>query len=444
MSALFFLFSCEEPSELGLELNPKEDLISTHYVEIPLETAQVRVDSVFSSSDVVRNSRGAISSITPTYIGRTTSERFGTLTATAFSNIGTLDSIPPVEESAGLDSAFLRPRFGSSPFGDDLAATQTLTIYQLQNAVEPTSETDGAVAYRYYTKNTEALGEQIGQIAFDTSAVERSTLSIPLSDLFATEILEKLKTDTSVFSTQEAFNEFIHGLAIVPGEENTFINSYSPAVSKIELYYGGDSTFVSFPLYPKTEEGEILRQLPTYYHLEADYSGTGLENISMYGYKEDFQTMDGRLYFRSTAGLVPKISFASFRDFITADSLEDYRIIINQAILKIDSIETEGAHHPLPSSIALNLVGENNSLIPVVTRADFPVPFDVQPFITEQDTLFRYQGDLAPALDEYVLSRDDKYLQGIIYPAGPSSFASFVTQPADITLKVYYTILKED
>ncbi|WP_017733265.1 DUF4270 family protein [Nafulsella turpanensis] len=444
LPALFFFFSCEEPSELGLELNPKGDAISTHYVEIPLETAQVHIDSIFSSSNIIRNNAGVITSITPVYIGRNKSEDFGVLTATAYSNIGTLDSIPPVAASASLDSAFLRLRFGSSFFGDELSAAQTLTIYQLQDAIEPTSAVDGNLAYRYYTNDSEVLGEQIGQLTFDTSAVVNNTLSIPLSDLFASGILDQLKADTTTFSTQAAFNEFIRGLAIVPGEENTFINSYSPALSKIDLYYGGDSARVSFPLIPKEMEEETLLQLPAYYHLEADYSGTGLENVPMYGYNEEFQTTDGQLYFRSSAGLVPKISYAAFRDLITADSLEGYRIIINQAILAIDSIEANGPFQPLPSALSMNFVDGNNSPIPVVTRADLPVSLEMRTFIAGQDTLFRYQGDLALALEEYALNANDHYLQGIVYPAGPSSLASFVTEPADITLKVYYTIIKED
>src|SRR5690606_25026963 len=47
--AAFFIFSCEEPNEIGLSLNP-DDKIGVYFVELPVETSMVYTDSFNTSS----------------------------------------------------------------------------------------------------------------------------------------------------------------------------------------------------------------------------------------------------------------------------------------------------------------------------------------------------------------------------------------------------------
>lgn len=45
-----FFFACEEPTQLGAELNPLNSKIEAHYVEVPLEVKQVKVEDRPSSA----------------------------------------------------------------------------------------------------------------------------------------------------------------------------------------------------------------------------------------------------------------------------------------------------------------------------------------------------------------------------------------------------------
>ena len=444
LPALFFFFSCEEPSEIGLELNPNMSAVSTHYVEIPLETSQIQIDSLLSSvtATATQTNQGRKVNFSPILIGRNSTPAFGDLRATAFTNISTTDSVPAVEAGASVDSVFLRLSYEQAFSGQAIDAGQSLQVFRLQDAVKPTAVVaDTIKKYTYFTFNSEELAEQIGSISFDTSQVDNNVLKIALSSAFANEILEKLKSTPSTFASQEAFNDFIKGLAIVPGEENTFINNYNLHLSGIELFYGGNTKPVSFPLIPRfliPGQGERTT-LPAYYHLETDYSNTALVNAPTDSRgTQAFTTTDGLLYFRSGVGLSPKISFSALESFINSDTLGTF--VLNQATLEIDSVGATVEGAKVPAVVAFSLTDKNNKpseMFIFETKAS-------QYVRNQQDTLFRYRTDLLPALEQYIQTKDERFLQGMYSLLNSSSLSGFIADPDHIRLKIYYTSLKED
>lgn len=444
LPALFFFAACEEPSEIGLELNPNLSAVSTHYVEIPLETSQLRIDSLPSSvtAAIVQQGNQEQLSISPVLIGRTSNPAFGNLRASAFTNISTIDSVPAVASSASVDSVFLRLSYNNSFSGQNIDAEQSLQIFRLQETIKPTSiVADTIKRYRFFTFNSKEPAGQVGSIRFDTAQVNNNVLKIALSDAFASEILEKLKNNPSTFSEQETFNEFIKGLAIVPGEENTFINTYNLHLSRIELYYGGNVKPVSFPLIPRfliPKQGE-RSTLPAFYHLDADYSSTALVNAPTDSRgTQAFSTTDGLLYFRSGVGLSPKISFSALEGFINSDTLGTF--VLNQAILEIDSVGTATEGAQIPPVVAFSLTDKNNT-----SSERFIFETKASQYVrNQQDTLFRYRTDLLPALEQYIQTKDESFLQGRYTLLNSSSLSGFIADPEHIRLKIYYTSLKEN
>src|SRR5690606_4340528 len=108
LSALFLLIACEEPSELPLGISPKQGIISSHYIEIPIETTQIRVDDNVRSTISLINSANSVFN-TSTYIGKMDHPIFGQVKATAYTNIAlpVVDSIPSLSAEVTATSASL-------------------------------------------------------------------------------------------------------------------------------------------------------------------------------------------------------------------------------------------------------------------------------------------------------------------------------------------------
>ncbi len=449
LPALFFLFSCEEPSEIGLDLNPNKGAVSTHYVEIPLEISQYYNDSLFSAVNLPTS--GKASDIIPVPIGRSSNARFGEVVASAYTNIGSPGATANIPAGAQPDSAFLFLSYNNSFIGSNIAGTQSLEVYRLQSPISPTdstiTQTDGKqstrLKYYYYSFNSQELGEQLGQLTFDTSEVRNKTVKIPLDPAFARELLNKVQQSDSTFlNNQDAFDAFARGLAIVPGESNSFINTYNLFQSGISVYYQrNDSTrTLTFPLSPKTKAGRTYEQFPSYFNLDTDYSNTALANVpeGVHG-GSVIETTDSLIYFRTRVGLYPKVSFAALESFLNSDTLGSF--VINQAILEIDSIKASGADQPIPTQLGFFFTDTNNKLLSSVNPSEASAQRYV---INQQDTLYNYRANLILQLEQYIQSTDPKYLQGRFQGGNTAPFTSFVTDPERIKLKIYYTSFKED
>lgn len=468
LSALFFLFSCEDPSEIGTDLNPRQGAISTHYVELPVESSQLYIDSVRSA--VVNTGQAAANAGQPTRIGRHTDPNFGELTAIGYANIGAPEAVPVVPSGARVDSVFLHLTFEPAFLGTNIGANQELSVYRLPEPIQPKLETTNeesgitVLNFDYYTFDHEPMdnAELIGQISFDTASLSTTELKIPLSDAFASRILGKaIEGDSVLFSDQRAFDEFMGSLAIVPGEANTFINNYNFAArtSRIEVHHSGSSSALTFRFTPFDREDLRYTHFPIYFGLEEDLSGTPLATAPGSGHKQVFEPTDNRLYFRSGAGFVPTFDFSSFRTFLNSDTLG--QIVINQAILEIDSVSGSGDNQGIPPQLALFFMDENNNRVNgVVTSPNAGIPVNASRTITnEQDTLFQYvnsdaqqnnrEVSLVHGLEQYIQTEnaqdgDENYLRSILYPTGSiNSLRSFIAEPGKVKLKIYYTSLKE-
>ena len=449
LPALFFLFSCEEPSEIGLDLNPNKGAISTHYVEIPLGTAQFYNDSIFSAVNVPIPFDPR--SIAPVPIGRNSSPQFGEVSATAYSNIGLPRSTASIPTGAQADSVFLLLSYTNNIVGSTVGDQQVLNVYRLQEPIKPTDsltqevngETVVGLQHQYYIFNSQEVAEPLGQITFDTSTVANNTLKIPLDQAFAQELLTKIaQSDSSFLNNQQAFDAFARGLAVVPGENNTFINTYNLVQSTINVYYQqNDSTkTLSFPLSPKTRSNRTYIQYPAYYHLDTDYSNTALSNIpeDMRG-GQVVETTDDLVYFRTGVGLYPKIDFTALESFLTSDTLGTF--VINQAFLEIDSVKAPSRVQAIPSQLKFYFTDTNNKRFAPVNGIDANA---IRYVSNQQDTLYTYRANLLGQLEQYIQTSDSRYLQGMFYPGNTAPFSSFVTDPEHIKLKIYYTSLQED
>ncbi|AHM60460.1 hypothetical protein D770_11015 [Flammeovirgaceae bacterium 311] len=467
LPALFF--ACEDPTELGANLNPNTGAVSTHYIELPVNTSQVRSDSTLTSLQFSGNSIGNYP-----YIGRLDNPDFGVTKATLYANLGLPTGLPTIGNNARLDSVRIQLVWNSrNVFGTALRQEQRFQTYRLAQPISPTNsivenDTVNVLFYRYYAINKEPLGEPLGQLSLDISEVydkldsatfvsdaSRRIMAGQLDYAFGEQILAALRSNTDgIRDSQAAFDNFVKGIALVPEDINTFVTTYelANANSGVFLYYtqGTEQRTLRLPFYP-SETNKVrygyqtsLNTLPAYYGVEVDRSGTGLANASSAGHLQEFNPLDGRVYFQGLGGLLPKVEFRVFKDFILNQDEGDL-ISINRASLEFDSLFNGVTRQPIPNEAVLYFVNDNNrrfqsAMLSGAERA----PSTARRFYTVGETNVNYfTSDIVYNLEQYMKTGEDRYLQAMLYPAESvyNSPNQFVIKPGQVKLKIWYTKL---
>jgi hypothetical protein len=472
LPALFF--ACEDPTDLGANLNPNTGALSVHYAEFPLATSQVRSDSIFTS---LRQLPGGTNFYSP-YVGRVQSEQFGTLTASLYANLALPAQLPAVGTYARLDSVKLDVVWNKNVYGSSLIATQHFTVHQLTAPIpvskqEVVNDSVNVYSYNYYSGNTREVGPQIGQFTFSiadvASRLDADTtlpnpinrrISIPIDKQLGEQLLSAFRTNEgNIRDSQQAFENFFKGIAIVPSQQNTFLTSLD-LISENEaanlrpgltLYYtqGTEQRTIRLRFRPPNTPTNFYLSSPAYFALESDFSGTPLASAATSSHLQTFNAQDGQVYFQGITGIYPKVDLTPFKDFVV--SMQDEGIfVLNRAVVEIDSVVagTPG-RQPLPQSIEFYFVDDNNrrfqaafSQAGAYERAS---SIFNRSYTVGETTVNYYQADIAFNLEQFLRTGEDRYLQAIIYPVDPlfSAPNRFVVQNKQVKLKLWYTKIKE-
>ncbi len=459
MSALFF--ACEEPTDLGAELNPLNDKVETHYVELPVEVSQIKVDSIRSAYSTGNTS---------IFIGKTDSDEFGEHTASAYFNLFLPElNGSTIDDGAAFTSATLHVVYGSQPFGSPIGAQQSLILYQLDQAIPYTSISevnDSTVALNYdYTTNqparptTKVLGNRIFTI---NNVLQRENpdsslapinrrVSIPIEGSFGEQIFNYINNNSSGTFDQGEFNKLVKGLALVPGSDNTVINEYqfASSESKLVLKYklGVETDSVILPLVASSNRKEVdtlYNSFPIYYSVESNFAGTPLAIAATTGSRQEFNSTDGKIYYAPFLGVYPKFNFEdSFLNLTQADT-NDF-IVINRAFLELDDITKPTLKEYIPATIGFYPVEANNRRFVSANFQGFERSLSSRrlQYKVGETSIDQYQADLVYLLEMYQRTGNARYLNGIYYPENTVyDLSRFSATPDQLKLKVWYTDFK--
>ena len=459
--ALFF--ACEEPTELGADLNPNNNKLEARYAELPLEVSHVKYDSIFSAYS---NSNTSI------YIGRLESSDFGKQNFSAYFNLFRPLNVGGLEGGElEFFSASLELVYGQAPFGNNIGAPQELKVYQLAEPIPYTDfqetgteeEPKTLLRYAYYTKNEATVSSTLlGETSFvinsvlqeennadSTLATKNRKVSIPLNDAFGADLLFEIsrQNDASIYDQAE-LEKLTKGLAILAGENNTFVNNYEFANSQIKIAYReGTKTpdTLYLPLLPTvtslaSESDTTYSSLPVYFGVESDFSGTPLALASVSSNLQEFETGDDQLYYAPVLGIFPKIDYTSFQDFLAADT--NNNVIINRAFLEFDNILRPSLKERLPVSVGFYPVEASNRRFTSTYTSGLErsllsrrVQYEV-----DEVTIDQYQSDIVRILEQYQKYENQRYLKGIYYPESTLLDLARMSAGQDkLRLRLWYT-----
>jgi len=424
--AALLLLGCENPSAIGLELNPNENNVATFEKEFVLPSSVILYDSVNTTSD------------SRLLVGKFQDPLFGTVTAKSFSQISR-----DGEEGLGIialgevDSVMFNfeVNYVHGIYG---AFFQTINIRQLTDTLYSAVSYFADDTTNYNTRNLVASKK------FFYSPTNDTIIRIKADPTWAIEFFRLISEGVSNSKLQEQ----IKGFAILPGNDNTLVFGFEPANSKIVLHYhlpdGTDSLSYQLNFDPTSDT--------RYNSIVADRSGTELEILREKG--DEFVPTSGKIYLQPATGVFPKFSIVEYREFVAGlgnvvinraeiivgavdpVSSPDFRIQPPQRLRFIFGNESNkiiGGNIILQSRIADNVVVTDDSYLSFGNKFALVATYDTVtvPYTNNLPTIFFQQ------LRDSVLDVNDL----IIYPEDVSSLNRFVISRDSVRLKIYYTNL---
>ena len=439
----FFYISCDETSEIGIDelLSDQKNKIKVHYVEIPLNTSNIYLDSV-------RTDEGDV------YFGKYSNSIFGDVNAIAYTQFSFQkgDEVQPIpgeiaenyylpNESSKLDSAVLYLKF-SKVYGTPTFNEQEITIAQIQD----TLFSSALYTSSRYVEINSAIG-QIGFTRFKTNNTD-TFLTVPISEFYGKFLLNRIVDDVQ---TVELIDQ-TRGIAFVPGENNSQLVSFDldHEDSKLVVFFNNPEEGNAYS--PADDSLQYIFRFNSpltkkYSYYDIDRSSSDLSSIDGINTNEKFN-IQNKIYWQSATGIYPVINLDNFHSFLDTAS----NIVLNKVEIITGPIDNVNSF--IPPSKSLYYILKNNRLNPVgiisnpeenvvmKDNAYYSDESDPAEHIFDSIVSFSYRGESTVFFQELALnniSADEL----ISFPELPNSFDNLVIDKDKIYLKVYYTKYKD-
>ena len=438
-----FYISCDETSEIGIDelLSDQKNKIKVHYVEIPLNTSNIYLDSV-------RTDEGDV------YFGKYSNSIFGDVNAIAYTQFSFQkgDEVQPIpgeiaenyylpNESSKLDSAVLYLKF-SKVYGTPTFNEQEITIAQIQDTLFSSA--------LYTSSRYVEINSTIGQIGFTRFKTNNTDtfLTVPISEFYGKFLLNRIVDDVQ---TVELIDQ-TRGIAFVPGENNSQLVSFDldHEDSKLVVFFNNPEEGNAYS--PADDSLQYIFRFNSpltkkYSYYDIDRSSSDLSSIDGINTNEKFN-IQNKIYWQSATGIYPVINLDNFHSFLDTAS----NIVLNKVEIITGPIDNVNSF--IPPSKSLYYILKNNRLNPVgiisnpeenvvmKDNAYYSDESDPAEHIFDSIVSFSYRGESTVFFQELALnniSADEL----ISFPELPNSFDNLVIDKDKIYLKVYYTKYKD-
>ncbi len=333
------LFSCEDPSRLGIDLIDDDDDLAVLFTEIELDSKVVQLDSINTTN------RGTMMT------GDHTDSDFGNLKVQSYLRLLPPSTNPNIPENVlEADSVKMDLRFNYF-FGQSFPVPHQLSVHKLSEQLETN--------FTYYSFNSTPF-EPVSVI--DTTFIVSEPDTLLSFDLEAIKdelflALKDYKTDSAGVAD---FLEQFKGMTLISGPTSNAVLGFNIASneSNITLYYTTNDSIVN----------SVRITYSTYYNqISPDFAGTELDGIELL---TDFSPVSGKSYLQTGTGLAPKVNFQPFFDFIDNDTTGI--IVINRAELVMDNLQGLAGSIVPPLQMSFYFTNEANETIIVGEQVELP------------------------------------------------------------------------
>lgn len=333
--------SCEDPGKIGLIIDANNGIISSHYQDIVLETSVVQFDPRKTSDG---------QSI---QVGRYSNPDFGFVTSMSYSELSLNIVIPP-QDIAQYTSFEVEMSFfsfmGDEPINN---VEQTIGIYQLAERIDSTTN---------YTRVDQLalqpapLGNWVFAPKLDDEVKNDSIYIVSLDDNVGRDLFLKLREGDAIYDSEEAFNTYFKGIALVPVQGNTDIFQIQPASIIFRIKYNefnSDGT-------PIERTYEMGLNGNGFYHIDSNKAGTPLSGINPDN--TEFIPTDDFRYLQFGTMMAIRVDLTPF--YKLTDTLTN--MIINKAELSIGQLREYPGALPPPAELQFYFTDLTTNTWPVV------------------------------------------------------------------------------
>ena len=349
-----FIFACEDPGEIGLELNPENGVFVAKYQEVPLDNSVLLYEDILSDNTVRFDSLDNVTSQGRLLTGSFSNANFGKTTAKGYTRLflGALGFSNDTTNYV-FDSLVLRMQVDYG-YGD-FFGNKKINIYELSEPLKDDTT--------YLTRNSSPhFPDPVGEFNFDLSSFDTlrvdTLLTTKLSEELGMRFMEEATFNDSTYLNNDEFVKFFNGFAFGYEESNNMVTGLLPdntsSFLRMHFHNARDTTFIDFIF---QDRDTIPGNLTKYYNtIRLDRTGSALEGIQEY-YTE-FETATDRSYIQGAAGVFTKLDFQPYLQFL--DTID--HLVINRAEILIPVFEYENNNFP-SSPLDLYVVDENNRFI---------------------------------------------------------------------------------
>lgn len=324
------LSSCEDPSNIGLELDPNNNQIGVSYIEIPLSADVVQRDSIYTTNAGV------------VQYGRSENDFFGITEAIGYSRLFFNRDVARPREGARLDSVKLNISF-REVIAEELQTPKKLSIHLLQEQIQDKD---------YYTFDGLAYDPApTFEATIDFRAKQDTIVTLPVDNAFTDLVFEEL-VDGRYFGDIFSFREFLPGL-VFKGEDASFSTRVGNNTGLI-FYYTNDGDTIS-RAYP-IATGLNFNLARHFTQTVIDRTGTPTEVVQEKNKAYNLGQYAGG---KSTYGMVMKLNTSPLDQFL--DTLEN--VTFNQVILEFGPLVSDTSANYPPQFLKMFFTNETNQIL---------------------------------------------------------------------------------
>ena len=343
---LAFLLSCEDPNEIGLNLNPNLQNLNVLFTEFPLDVSNLQLDSVNTTTN------GRL------MMGQINDPTFGVSTATAYTQVRPSSVSTPCSDGDAFDSLVISLS-GTYLYGNGAGETQRISIHQLSEGLLDT--------VRYYSFDERAFNsESVGELQYTITGEKPDTLRISsrMDDAFGQALFEAAVNDTVAFRNSSSFDEYFKGLAFVsdPGNSMVFAASVEDAETVMTMYFSApnDTVVSAINFFFNAFSSGVFNGTNYFSNISTDVTGTPVAAIT--DRFTEFEAIDNKIFSQAGNALYPKIKLDPLRDFVKANNIK-----INRADIVIEDVEIFEEGFEPPESLFFFITNETNNFITITS-----------------------------------------------------------------------------
>ncbi|CCY39355.1 putative uncharacterized protein [Tannerella sp. CAG:118] len=338
-----FLFSCyDEKNNYG------DNLVDSVFRNISVDSCTVTVTSTIIDSLETTGQGLAL-------VGKYTHSLWGTVSACTYLPYSFPVYNTEADEVVRLDSLVLALSYGGYSIGDTMQPMR-LTIHRLLEKVILNDN-----GYLYNKSSFAYDPEPIAACIFKPKPGNNERLEIRLPDELGEDMLIRLHNRDDIL-LDDRFEDYFNGLVILPDPnicQNIISFSVGDTASALILHYSIEDAI--------TQEAECIIKPKTetqFYHIDHDRTGTIMEGFPTENVEVYSSELNNRGILFGGIGWYSCIGFPYLNEILQ----QGERVSIESAYLKIyPEPKTWSEFNPLPDSLYLYIIDENNVTVDVVT-----------------------------------------------------------------------------